>query len=604
MSPYIVGIDLGTTNIAVSYIDTAAESTRPEPFHIPQIVAEGECDTQPTLPSFIFLAGAVNENYDLPWASGRNFCVGALARMKASATPGKTVSSAKSWLCSATVDRLAPVLPWNNDDAEGRISPVDASRMYLEHIRDAWNHTMADDVETARLENQEIVLTVPASFDAVARDLTVNAAEAAGLSVTLLEEPQAAFYAWLQEHDDRWRDTIAAGDRVLVCDIGGGTTDFSLIEVADEDGDLGLRRVAVGKHILLGGDNLDLTLAYALAARLQRDRNIKLDAYQLAGLTHACRDAKETLCQSPDAPAQKIAVLGRGSSVIGGMISTELSFDDVVNAVIDGFFPFCFLNDRPTAQTRAGLRQFGLAYEADPAVTRHLADFVSTHSGTDEDATNLPNAILFNGGVTKAGILKDRIVQTVQRWVDETDGELVVLDGANPDLAVAQGAAWYGLVRRGDAIRIKSGSSHAYYVGIESSMPAVPGFSPPLQALCVVPFGLEEGSEVDVPYSGLGLIVGETTEFRFYASSTRTSDATGVIINDVDTDDVVELPALTAELPVDDSGIPPGAMVPVRLKTILSEIGTLQLWCLEEAGERRWKLEYEVRTAVSDTDAT
>jgi molecular chaperone DnaK (HSP70) len=590
MARFTIGIDLGTTNTAVAYLDTAADEPRPEVFHAKQIVAAGEVDSGLTLPSFAYLPDA-NEvpagGLDLPWASDRDYCVGAWARKNASALPGKTISSAKSWLCAANVDRVAPILPWNRGNPQRQLSPVDAAKIIMEHLRDAWNHQFPDD--DCRFEDQDLTLTVPASFDAVARNLTVKAATEAGLSVTLLEEPQAAFYAWLQDAGEGWRDLTEAGDRILVCDIGGGTTDFSLIQVLDEDGDLALERIAVGNHILLGGDNLDLTLAYTVAAKLQA-AGTQLDAYQISGLTHACREAKEVLAGNPDAGPQTLTVLGRGSSVIGGSISTELAYDELHDVLVNGFFPDCPVDSEPAEQQRAGLRDFGLDYASDPAITKHLAAFLSRQQHEGEGV--VPEAVLFNGGVTKAAAFRDRVVGALNSW---QDAEISVLTGTHPDLAVAVGACWYGYVRQGNAIRIKAGSPHSYYVGIESTMPAVPGFTPPTQALCVVPFGMEEGTELDIPYSGLGLVVGASTEFRFVASTERQDDYAGQILPDAASPALHELPALSAELPADDADTPPGTLLPVRLRTVLAESGTLELWCIEDGGTRRWSLEYELR---------
>ena len=594
MSQYIIGIDLGTTNVAVSYLNAEeAEEAVPELFAIIQITDQGERDKRATLPSFLYLPDdkeVSKKALDLPWAAERDYCVGAFARKNAQLLPGKVISSAKSWLCAQNVDPDSKILPWNHEDPSRKISPVTATQRFLEHLRDAWNDSIGADDAKAKFQKQDIVLTVPASFDAVARDMTMQAAKKARLEVTLLEEPQAAFYSWLQAHNENWRDRVAAGELILVCDIGGGTTDFSLIKVTDEGGDLDLQRVAVGNHILLGGDNMDLAMAYGVAARLLEKKGMKLDQYQIAGLTHACREAKEVLCADASAGPQKLTVLGRGSSVVGGTVTTEVTMEQMQESLVDGFFPLCSIDDSPQQSTKAGLRTFGLDYEADPAVTKHLAAFLSRHG--DE----LPAAILFNGGVTKANALTSRIVETINGWRGKKD--LTVLEGTDADLAVAHGACWYGNVRQGNAIRIRAGSAHSYYVAIESSMPAVPNVSPPIAALCVVQFGMEEGTSQEIPYNGLGLVVGETTEFKFFGSADRTEDNAGDILSDANRDDLHNLPSLSAKLPVEDKNTPAGTLVPVRLRAVLSEIGTLQLWCLEEGGSKReWKLEYEIRDA-------
>jgi hypothetical protein len=495
--------------------------------------------------------------------------------------PARLVSSAKSWLCHAGVDRTAAILPWQAPDEVPKVSPVEASARYLRHIAAAWDRAFPE----APLAKQELLLTVPASFDAVARELTVRAAADAGLPhVTLLEEPQAAFYSWLGVRGDDWRKELVVGDVVLVCDIGGGTTDFSLISVSEVDGNLSLERVAVGDHILLGGDNMDLALAHVVRGRLDAE-GTRLDAWQFSSLVHACRAAKETLFD-PQASAETapVVVLGRGSKVIGGTLRTELRRADV-NALVDGFFPEVELGATPKRDRRVGLRELGLPFAADPAVTRHLSAFVGAH----RNAT----AVLFNGGVMKGRPLKQRIVETLDSWSDSPEDDLKVLGGTDLDLAVAHGAAYYGLVRRGRGVRIRGGTARAYYIGIESSMPAVPGMAPPLKALCVAPFGMEEGTEAEVEARELGLVIGEPAEFRFLASSTRPDDQVGTMIEEVG-DDLKELAPVSTMLDPEGGG-DAGALIPVELRSRVTEIGTLELWCVEKSGKRKWKLEYNVR---------
>ncbi len=598
MSRFIIGIDLGTTNSAVSYSDTHSDNQTPCLFNIPQITNFGECEDLNILPSFLYLP---NENelqrggFKLPWNEKVNHCIGIFARKNASTVPGQVVSSAKSWLCSSNIDRFAEILPWNGP-IKNKLSPIDVTKKYLEHLKAAWNHKYSDDEEDSKFENQKIILTVPASFDVVARELTVKAAELAGLTITLIEEPLAAFYAWIHQNESNWRAQVMPGDIILVCDIGGGTTDFSLIQVIDDDGKLDLKRIAVGKHILLGGDNLDLTLAYAIAEKILREEGIKLDQQQMIGLTHSCREAKETLFSDPNSSPQTLTILGSGSSIIGGTISTELSFDELNQLLLEGFFPLCELDSQPPQDNKAGLRVFGLNYESEPAITKHLAHFISSHSDKNINELNLlPNIVLFNGGVTKAKYVQDRISDVLQKWHNHDDESVTILVDGNPDLAVALGASWFGIVCQGEGVKIKSGSAHSYYVGVESSMPAIPGFKPPVEALCVVPFGMEEGTELMIPYSGLGLIVGESTEFKFFLSNNRNADREGHILKDSEIEELLELPPVIATLPVIESEIPAGTLVPVNLKAVLSDIGTLQLWCIENDGQGQWKLEYELR---------
>jgi len=457
-----------------------------------------------------------------------------------------------------------------------KISPVDASAAYLRHLRDAWNHQ-----SSGRLEDEDVLLTVPASFDEEARVLTVRAAEEAGLGhVTLLEEPQAAFYAYLAARGEAWRQDLKPGDVVLVCDVGGGTTDFSLIEVADDGGSLQLERIAVGDHILLGGDNMDL----AMSAIVQRElKDKQLDAMQQRALVHACRRAKEHLL-SDDAPDSiPVSILGRGSKLIGGTIKAEVKREQAEALLVDGFFPIVGADAKAERRRSVGLREMGLPYAHDPAVTRHLSEFIGRFG-------RMPTAVLFNGGVMKAQKLRNRIVELLRTWAGR---DIKVLEGADLDLAVALGAAHYGAVRRGKGIRIRGGTARAYYIGIESAMPAIPGFAPPVKALCVAPQGLEEGSTVELPDDELGLLVGEMSTFRFFAAATRKEDSAGTLV-DADEDGIVELDPVEKLVAVEGER-KAGDMVPVRLEAHVTEVGTLELWCVARDGHGRWKLEYSVR---------
>jgi hypothetical protein len=413
----------------------------------------------------------------------------------------------------------------------------------------------------------------------------------------LLEEPQAAFYAWLHEQSEAWRDVLGDGDVILVCDVGGGTTDFSLIAVVDQDGELGLQRLAVGEHTLLGGDNMDLTLAYGMAAKLRRTQGIELDARQLAGLTHACRRAKEVLGGEDGEAARPLTILGRGSGVIGGAVTTEITAEEMHTLLVEGFFPLCDIDANPAARRRAGLRTFGLEYAADPALTRHLAAFIDRHSFKDAAGNPmLPTAVLFNGGVTKSEVFQQRIIAALARWNEASGRTVTVLARHDADLAVAMGAAWHACVQREGGVRIKAGSARSYYLGIESSLPAVPGFAPPFEALCVVPFGLEEGSTLELDVDGLGLVVGEPTEFRFFSSTCRPDDPVGMRLSSWGEGELAELPPIMAELPIEDSEAGgPGALVPVNLRAVLTDIGTLELWCRDQRDGNSWKLEFELR---------
>jgi molecular chaperone DnaK (HSP70) len=606
-SRFVVGIDLGTTNSALAYVDTGVgegESVVPTHLLVPQVVQPGVVKERPLLPSFLYLPGP-NElpagSLKLPWDPDRDFSAGEFARNFGAQVPTRLVSSAKSWLCHSGIDRRAAVLPWKAPENARRVSPLEASTYYLKHLCESWNHLVARDVAGNRLEQQDIILTVPASFDAVARELTVEAARAAGLEhITLLEEPQAAFYAWLDASGDNWRKQVEVGDVVLVCDVGGGTTDLTLIAVSEDAGQLVLTRVAVGDHILLGGDNMDLALAHAMAQAFAQ-RGTKLDAGQMQMLWHSCRSAKETLFSDPQLASIAVTVLGRGSRVIGGSLKGDLTRAEVERVLVDGFFPQCPPDAEPKRQRTVGLQELGLPYAADPAVTKHLAYFLQrnaevlaqrTPSRRGKKKVSQATGVLFNGGVFKAEPLRQRLVAVLNHWADKAGAPAVkVLEGNDLDLAVARGAAYYGLVRRGRGVRIRGGAARSYYVGIESSLPAVPGSPPPLKALCVAPFGMEEGTEADMPGQEFGLVVGEPAEFRFLGSNLRRHDPPGTLVEEWE-GQIEELSplAMTLEAPGNE-----GRTVPVHLHSKFTEIGTLELWCLSRDGKQRWKLEFNVR---------
>jgi molecular chaperone DnaK (HSP70) len=580
----ILGIDLGTTNSALAAAsDDAPAVAQP----IMQVVGPGEVAERPTLPSFLLLPSeqeVTSAQLQLPWSGPLRYAVGTFARDRGAELPHRLVASAKSWLCNPAIDRTAQVLPFRGAQREldeamlggERVSPVNASARYLAHLRAAWDDANPDEPA----DEQEVLVTVPASFDPVARELTIVAAREAGFDkVTLLEEPQAAFYAYLAARGEAWRKDLSPGDVVLVCDLGGGTTDFSLIEVRDEGGSLTLERIAVGDHILLGGDNMDL----ALAALAQRSIEKPLDALQQRALVYAARSAKESLLSEKPPASVPISILGRGSKLVGGTIKAILERDAAEALLVDGFFPKVEANARAERRRSAGLRELGLPYAHDPAITRHLAEFLGRFE-------RMPTAVLFNGGVMKAHKLRTRIVELLCAWAGR---DVAVLQGADLDLAVALGAAYYGQARRGKGIRIRGGTARAYYIGIESAMPAIPGFAPPVKALCVAPQGLEEGSTVALPDDELGLVVGETSTFRFFAAATRADDVAGALI-DADAAGIAELDPVE-KLVAAEGDRKAGELVPVRLESHVTEVGTLELWCVARDGHGRWKLEYSVR---------
>jgi molecular chaperone DnaK (HSP70) len=548
-----IGVDLGTTNCALAFTQGDAV----ELFPIPQLVHAGETRDEALLPSCLFLeeTGPI---------------AGAFAWKRGLENPARVVTSAKSWLCHSGVDRSAAILPPHAPEGIPKISPIEASRCLLAHLRDAWNSKSAD----ALFDSHQVLVTVPASFDAVARDLTLKAAEEAGYrNVILLEEPQAAFYAWIEKHPD-WRDHVAVGDLILVIDIGGGTTDFTLIAVQDQGGELALERIAVGDHILLGGDNMDLALAHHVAQGLP-----KLDAVRFHSLWQQCRTAKEKLlAERSRTPEQPITILGRGTGVVGGTLKTKLLRTDVERIVLEGFLPPVPFDAEPVRR-HAGLAEMGLPYASDAAITRHLAHFLRAQSAA-------PTRVLFNGGVLNAGLIRNRLLEVLNSWLPKPVAPL-----AGEDLmhAVARGAAYYGLARQGKGVRIRGGVPRSYYVGIETSMPAVPGFPAPLKAFTVAPFGMEEGTGHKFPNREFALTVGVAARFRFFQSTTRKHDAPGALLDEID-DEFEELTPIEISLPGNR-----GESVPVTLETLVTETGVLELWCVARDG-RRWKLEFNVRS--------
>jgi molecular chaperone DnaK (HSP70) len=604
---YIIGIDLGTTHCVLAYTEAHRQETDEDApihvFRVPQVVNPGEVKAQPMLPSFLFLPGPHDVppgSMALPWAPDAEYVSGEFARKRGSEIPNRLVSSAKSWLSYSGVDRTEPILPLDAPADAEKVSPVEASARYLKHLCDAWNAEIAADVPSARFEDQDIYLTVPASFDAVARELTVKAAHSAGLSsITLLEEPQAAFYAWIEANLDRWRKAVHVGESILVCDVGGGTTDLSLIRVTEEDGGLALRRAAVGDHILLGGDNMDLTLAYAVQAKLAA-KGTRLDAWQFRCLWHNCRVAKELLLGNPDHQSEPVVILGRGSSLIGGTIRTELSQDEVRSVLLDGFFPEVESSEYPKEKPRVGMREMGLPYETDPAVTRHLARFLGRQAQSDfansEADVEYPGAVLFNGGVMKSELIRHRLLSVLDRW----SGGRGLRELASPDLdlAVARGAAYYGLARKGRGIRIRGGIGRPYYIGVESAMPAVPGIPAPMKALCVVPFGMEEGTEADIREKEFGLVVGEPAVFHLFASTVRKKDLIGEIVEDW-AGEIEEVTTMEMSLP-SAPGEEGGKVIPVWLQSKVTEVGALELWCVSRDEDHRWKLEFNLRERTQE----
>ena len=617
VSPFIVGIDLGTTNSALAYCRPAsARDARYQVLGVDQLVAPGQVASQKVLPSFLYIphdGEITTQETQLPWEksglSDASGVVGVWARERGVAVPDRMISSAKSWLGHAQVDRRAPILPWRSEMEGRKLSPVEVSARYLRHLVAAFEYDQASQGEAMTMAETQVVLTVPASFDEVARSLTYEAAQAAGLSqLTLLEEPLAAFYAWLGHQGEQWREHVQPGDLVLVCDVGGGTTDFSLIAVSENDrGQLELERISVGDHLLLGGDNMDLALAFAVRQELETEGRT-IDHWQFLSLIGHVRVAKEKLLMDEGLQEVPLAIAGKGSSLFAQVISTRLTRAQVEAVLLQGFFPLTSASDLPHGRRALGIQELGLPYEADAAISRHLARFLqrsmqNLRSDTSGKAARLglgvgasgealmPTAVLFNGGVFNAPLLRQRVLSLLQSW---NDGKPVKeLPSAELDLAVALGAAYYGRMRAtGEGIRVQSGTARSYYIGLDSPFPAVPGYTPPVKALCLVPQGTDEGTSLSLKDQKFGLVVGESVEFRFFSSVVRAGDQVGTVVPDAKRD-LVETSSLSVALPAD--GHVTGEVVPVSLDAAVTETGVLEIYMREVNSDRRWQVEFNVR---------
>ncbi len=613
---YAIGVDLGTTHCALCYTDLKTQDTSfgmdrvtQTMLPIPQHTGAGALDSLPLLPSFLYLPHAdelSRQDLALPWRDDNDLLVGTFARDRGANTPIRLVSSAKSWLCHPGIDRRAGVLPLQAPDDVAGLSPFMATQHYLAHLRAAWDHAHP----WHPFDEQTVTLTIPASFDPAARQLTAEAAEAVGYrNLTLLEEPQAALYSWVQASQGEWRQQVRVGDTILVVDVGGGTTDFSLIAVLEKDGNLELHRIAVGDHILLGGDNMDLTLAHQIADKLAAG-GTQLDAWQLRALTHGCRQAKETLLSNPDLPEVPIVVPSRGAKLIQGSLRTELTRAEVQTTLVEGFFPSVEVSARPAKTARGALTQMGLPYAQEPAITRHLAAFLSRQTDATADLEGFaplsppgasflhPTALLFNGGGFKSRLLAERGHSTLNQWLaNEGSPPARLLGGTDLDLAVARGAAYYSYVRQGGGVRIRGGTAKAYYVGVESAAPAIPGRPTPIHALCIAPFGLEEGSKAPTAPQQLGLIVGEPVRFRFFGSSVRRHDQVGDQHDRWNPEEIEELGEIEVTLPAEGRDV--GEIVPVQAQAMVTETGTLRLDALPTDGEARWRVELDVRNRAA-----
>ncbi len=628
-SRYLIGIDLGTTNSVVAYIDTQKVADADSPicvFPVPQLVGQGEVRTLPALPSFLYFptedelsAGAVSAT----WDENPPMVTGVLAREQGALVPSRQVSSAKSWLSYPGVDRRAKILPAQAEPPQPMISPVEASARYLMHLRDAWNGAIGTDAET-RFEHQEIVLTVPASFDEEARELTVEAARRAGLDkLTLLEEPLAAFYAWIAANRDAQAgggEDLRDGELILICDIGGGTTDFSLVRARLVNGELQFERTAIGEHLLLGGDNLDFALARRVEDKLVEDKlkDIKLTLRQRYALRRACCAAKERLLSdsSSELSHVPVTVLGSGRAVVGQALSVDLTREEVLEILTAGFLPITAPDEMPAHGRPTGLRELGLPYASDPAITRHLAAFLTqaavamngssaNHSSANQDSARQgsanqrmarPNAVLFNGGFCAPAVARERIVEAISAWFGGAqsgwrpkllNNEAVdsAIDSA-VESAVARGAAYYGRVRRGTGLRIRAGSARTYYIGWRSD--------DGLQGICVLPAGVEEGATLPLLNREFSVLANRPVSFTLYSSRTR-HDAHGEVarLDEADEANVHRHAPLVTLLRYGKKMRDVHLIVGLRAN--FTEVGTLELWCESRDTPHRWRLQFELR---------
>ena len=560
-----LGIDLGTTNSALAFIDPKAVAETDFPtiqvLDVPQYVAQGRIEPRRTLPSFLFLG---DQEY-----------IGVYAREQGALVPTKSVHSAKSWLSNPEVDRTAKILPWDAQDAGRVLSPVEVSTKILKHLADAWTAERGSPIG-----DHNVVLTVPASFDEEARELTVTAAHDAGIGkLTLLEEPAAAFYSWIANDLARSQKNLFDGQTVLVCDVGGGTSDFTLIRVARDGDRVDFTRTAVGKHLLLGGDNLDLTLTWLVEAKLGKSLSIR----QRSGLRRQCASAKERLLSDASLKSVEVTVLGAGSGLVGGTLRTEILRDEVLELALDGFLPSCEVTDQPKEEEKSLFRELGLPYVSDPAVTRHLASFLAGAG----DAK--PDAILFNGGFFIPEILRERVADVMEHWYGRRP---VIFENRDLDLAVSVGAAYYSYVREtGAGLLVRGGLPRAYFVGLGGAS------DDGLRALCLVPRGAEEGSTVEIDPGNLQLLANKPVSFRLYSSRTRTEDKPGDLVSFIANDGDLHLHApLNAVLRFGKTG---ERLVPVKLGAKLTEVGTLEIWADSKASEHRWRLQFELRKAAA-----
>ncbi|MBF0301942.1 MAG: hsp70 family protein [Desulfamplus sp.] len=628
---YVVGIDLGTTNSAVSYVNIAAlQESGYDPqhkkraikiFNVPQLISAGEFSPFSVLPSFLYIPGEYDiskESILHPWKREKDMFAGVFAREHGSLVPSRLVSSAKSWLCHARADRQAKILPWGSDKVE-KISPVTATAEYLRHIRKAWNHSVKD--EDDFLENQYVVITVPASFDEAAREFTLEAARQAGFGnqITLLEEPLAAFYSWLVEHEHDWQNHVNSDDLILVCDVGGGTTDFTLISLKNVEGPPRFERLAVGDHLILGGDNIDLALARFVESKFSKKQSLTSDKWKT--LCHKCRSAKEQILDNEKLNSVRITIKGEGSSLIAGTLAADLTKSELENILCEGFFPDVEPSKEIGKKAGRAIAEFGLPYEQEPAITRHIGYFLEKHRENIKATLGkepMPDLILFNGGSLKPKIVQERIRDAIRRWFACDNLELPkILENDSPDLSVAIGASYYGLVKQGTGVRVGSGSPRSYYIEItkqdinladniiENSQ--LSGNNNNIsntdnatdkrggQAICIVERGLDEGTTIKLPEMKFDVVANQPVVFNIFSSSFRSGDKSGDII-DID-DSLTPMTPLQTIIRFGKKG--EKSYVPVVIEPKYTEMGTLAIWCRSCISNHRWKLQFQLREALA-----
>ncbi len=610
--PYVIGIDLGTTNCAVSYVDLALlkadESSKGKNiekkslikvFNVPQLTGHGEFTRIPILPSFLYIPG----DYDIsskvlkhPWKKDQDLFAGSFARDHGSKIPSRLVSSAKSWLCNQKADRKAKILPWGSQGFE-KVSPVTATSLYLKHIKDAWNHDVKD--EDKFLENQFVVITVPASFNEEARQLTIDAVKAAGFGsdVTLLEEPLAAFYSWLINHENTWQNKIKPDDLILICDVGGGTTDFSLISLKESKGSPRFERIAVGDHLILGGDNIDLALAKKVESHFKTTPKFKvnLNSDKWKTLCYQCREAKEKIFDQ-GVSSVRITIKGEGRSLIAGTLAADLTKEDVETILLDEFYPFVEPHDDVNIDIGREITDFGLPLEKESAVTKHIIKFLENHRHEVKKTLlkePLPDFILFNGGTLKPDLVQKRIQQVIGKYFKSEQSQLPeILENNIPELAVGIGASYYGLVKQGQGVKVGSGSPRSYYIGVIDKKEKIS------KAVCLVERGLDEGSNIDLQEMEYEVRTNEPVSFDIYSSSFRSGDKAGEIIK-ID-DSLTFMPPIQTIIKFGKKGSK--KIIPVTLTAQYSEMGILSMYCNSLASDHQWKLSFQLRDMQKDLE--